>query len=74
MTEFLDAEAHKLQQRMAEARLIISRFCRLLDKITDEELRRETENAAAGFKDQIANILAGRHGRPLSNNLLAANT
>ncbi|KAI1002400.1 hypothetical protein K3495_g5800 [Podosphaera aphanis] len=74
MNEFLDAEAHKLQQRITEARLIISRFCRLLDEITDKELRRETENAAADLKDQIGDILAGRHGRLVSTNLSAANT
>ncbi|KAI0990883.1 hypothetical protein K3495_g17304, partial [Podosphaera aphanis] len=59
---------------MAEARLIISRFCRLLDEITDEELRRETEIAAAGLKDQIANILAGRHCRPAATKLSATRT
>ncbi|KAI1003491.1 hypothetical protein K3495_g4717 [Podosphaera aphanis] len=59
---------------MAEARLTISRFCRSLDEITDEKLRRETEISGAGLKDQFANIPAGRHGCPVSTNLSAAST
>ncbi|KAI1006373.1 hypothetical protein K3495_g1847, partial [Podosphaera aphanis] len=60
MLKHIDAEAEKFHHRVAQAKLVLSRFCNLLDAIEDEEIRKSTEFAAAGLRDQLTNILSGR--------------
>ncbi|KAI0996288.1 hypothetical protein K3495_g11893 [Podosphaera aphanis] len=60
MTDHIDVEVENFQKRVAQAKLVLSRFCSLLDATGDEEIRRSTEIAAAGLLDQLTNILSGR--------------
>ncbi|KAI0999413.1 hypothetical protein K3495_g8781 [Podosphaera aphanis] len=60
LQESENAEVQNFHKRVAQAKLVLSRSCILLDDIEDVEIRRYTEIAAAGLRDQITNILSGR--------------
>ncbi|KAI1002039.1 hypothetical protein K3495_g6164 [Podosphaera aphanis] len=55
MSDRIDAEVEKFKKLVAQAKLVLSRFFNLLDGIDDEEIRRSTEIAAAGLRDQLTN-------------------
>ncbi|KAI1006162.1 hypothetical protein K3495_g2059 [Podosphaera aphanis] len=60
LIDHIDAEVQNFHKRVAQAKLVLTRFCILLDDIDDVEIRRYTEIAAAGLRDQITNIMSDR--------------
>ncbi|KAI0998081.1 hypothetical protein K3495_g10110 [Podosphaera aphanis] len=60
LIDHIAAEVQNFHKRVAQAKLVLSRFYILLDDIDVVEIRRYTEITATGLRDQITNILSGR--------------